>query len=104
MIFNWRMIDVVVHSGGDFINSVIVLAGKVDLYKSAQIGPVRVSQLRIGVNRVAVTDPSLERQKLLKARISKASKKRLIKVLSPFYDPAKMVPSPGMAELLARFA
>jgi predicted metal-dependent hydrolase len=47
---------------------------------------------------------SLERQKALKAKISKASKKRLIKVLSPFYNPAKMVPSPGMAELLARFS
>ncbi|MNF08287.1 hypothetical protein D3C80_2086690 [compost metagenome] len=47
---------------------------------------------------------SVERQKMLKAKIAKASKKRLVKVLSPFYNPAKMIPSPGMAELLARFS
>jgi predicted metal-dependent hydrolase len=47
---------------------------------------------------------SIERQKVLRAKISKASKKRLVKVLSPFYNPGKMVPSPGMAELLSRFS
>jgi hypothetical protein len=26
-----------------------------------------------------------------------------VQVLSPFYDPARRVPSPGMAELLARY-
>lgn len=68
----------------------------------------RVADYLNQIDRQGMTEEqrqaSLERQKLLKARISKASKKRLIKVLSPFYDPAKMVPSPGMAELLARFA
>ncbi|MBG6287017.1 metal-dependent hydrolase [Pseudomonas nitroreducens] len=49
-------------------------------------------------------DRSLERQKILKSKISKASRSRLLRVLSPFYNPGKMVPSPGMAALLARFS
>lgn len=37
-------------------------------------------------------------------KVKKASLKRLVQVLSPFYDPARRVPSPGMAELLARYS
>jgi predicted metal-dependent hydrolase len=37
-------------------------------------------------------------------KVKKASLKRLVQVLSPFYNPARRVPSPGMAELLARYA
>ncbi|HBP0042035.1 metal-dependent hydrolase [Pseudomonas aeruginosa] len=67
----------------------------------------KVSAYLIGVDRDGMTpeerDRSIERQKILKAKISKASRKRLLKVLSPFYNPGKMVPSPGMAALLERF-
>lgn len=36
-------------------------------------------------------------------KVKKASLKRLVQVLSPFYNPARRVASPGMAELLARY-
>lgn len=36
--------------------------------------------------------------------VKQASKRRLLQVLSPFYDPARRIPSPGMAELLARYS
>ncbi|MBA1204259.1 metal-dependent hydrolase [Pseudomonas capeferrum] len=67
----------------------------------------RVAAYLNDVDREAMTpeqrEESIARQKALKGKISQASRKRLLKVLSPFYDPGKMVPSPGMAALLARF-
>lgn len=80
------------------------------MYAAKHIGghTARVSAYLIGVDREKMTpqerEQSIEREKVLKAKIRSASKKRLLKVFSPFYDPGKMVPSPGMASLLARFS
>ena len=46
---------------------------------------------------------SKRREKLVDKRIAKASFKRLKTVFSPFYDPGKKIPSPGMAEILAAY-
>ncbi len=68
----------------------------------------RVAAYLNAVDREALSEPerqaSLAREKTLKGKIRKASRQRLFKVLSPSYDPGKMVPSPGMVELLARYS
>ena len=48
-------------------------------------------------------EESKRREEIVNKRISKASLKRLKYVFSPFYDPAKKIPSPGMAEVLATY-
>ena len=80
------------------------------MYAVKHIGShtAKISEYLISIHRENMTPQevgrSIEPQKVFKAKVAKASKKRLLKVFSPFYDPGKMVPSPGMASLLARFS
>ena len=49
-------------------------------------------------------EASIAREKALSKKVAKASKKHLLKVLSPWYDPGKKVPPPGMQAILDRYA
>jgi hypothetical protein len=48
-------------------------------------------------------EASLERQKVLVARIKRSAVPKLLKVLSPFYDPAKRRDPQGLQEFLQEF-
>lgn len=67
----------------------------------------RVQKYLLDVDRASMTEAerqaSLEREKVLAKRVAKKSFKRLLAVLSPFYDPGKRKPSPGMQEILDRY-
>jgi predicted metal-dependent hydrolase len=49
-------------------------------------------------------EDSRNRSKHVSSVFGKAMLRRLIAVLSPFYDPGKMKPSPGMQEILNKFS
>lgn len=80
------------------------------IYAAKHIGThtARVAAYLNSVDRQGLSAEEVQaseaREKTLKAKIRKASRERLLRVLSPSYDPAKMIPSPGMAELLARYS
>ncbi len=67
----------------------------------------RLAEAMIAKDRVHMNEAekqaSEERLAAYQKKIKKSSLKRLLQVLSPFYNPARRVPSPGMAELLARY-
>ncbi len=67
----------------------------------------RLAEAMIAQDRAGMSEAELkasdERLASYRNKVKKASMKRLRQVLSPFYDPAKRVASPGMAELLARY-
>ncbi len=68
----------------------------------------RLAAAMIAQDREGMTAEELaasrERLAAYQGKVKKASLKRLVQVLSPFYDPARRTASPGMAELLARYA
>jgi len=68
----------------------------------------RLAEVMIAKDREGMSEAELQASELrlnaYRNRVKKASLKRLKQVLSPFYDPARRVPSPGMAELLARYS
>lgn len=80
------------------------------LYAVKHIGmhTAKLANYLIEVDRENMTpeerEASEERQKRVMARIRKGSRKRLLKVFSPFYNPANMKPSPGMEPLLAKYS
>lgn len=80
------------------------------MYAARHIGQQtsRVLAYLLSVDRQNMTaeqlEVSLARERAVKAKVTAASKRRLLKVFSPFYDPGKMIPSPGMAQLLKRFS
>jgi hypothetical protein len=61
-----------------------------------------IAKDREGMNEAELAASEL-RLNAYRNKVKKASLKRLVQVLSPFYNPARRVPSPGMAELLARY-
>lgn len=67
----------------------------------------KAQEYLLGVDRAAMSEEereaSIAREKVLSGKVAKASKKHLLKVLSPFYDPGKKTPSPGMQEVLDRY-
>jgi predicted metal-dependent hydrolase len=67
----------------------------------------RLAAVMIAKDRQGMTPEQLKASEQRLAHyqktVKKASLKRLVQVLSPFYDPARRVASPGMAELLARY-
>lgn len=68
----------------------------------------RLAEAMIAKDREGMTPDELkashERLAAYRNKVKKASLKRLVKVLSPRYDPAQRVWSPGMAELLAKYS
>lgn len=68
----------------------------------------RLAEAMIAKDREGMSEAELAasetRLAAYRNKVKKASLKRLVQVLSPFYNPAKRVPSPGMAELLARYS
>lgn len=67
----------------------------------------RLAEAMIAQDREGMTSEELKASEVRLAayrnKVKKASLRRLLQVLSPFYNPAHRVPSPGMAELLARY-
>jgi predicted metal-dependent hydrolase len=67
----------------------------------------RLAEAMIAKDREGMSEAELAASELrlnaYRNKVKKASLKRLVQVLSPFYNPARRVPSPGMAELLARY-
>ncbi len=79
------------------------------IYSTAHIGrhTARVMRYLVAKDRETMTEEerqaSIEREKTLKKKVAKASRKRLLAVFSPFYDPGKKKVSPGMQEILDRY-
>lgn len=79
------------------------------LYAVKHIGShtAKVAAYLMGKDREGMTEEqrkaSIEREKEVNRKVAAASKKRLAAVFSPFYDPGKKQPSPGMAEILAAY-
>ncbi len=67
----------------------------------------KVAAAMIAQDRQGMTPEELQaseaRLAAYRGKVKKATLKRLLQVLSPFYNPARRQPSPGMAELLARY-
>lgn len=79
------------------------------VYATKHIGShvQRVTQYLYARDRETMSEAelaaSLKREKALSKKVARASLKRLRMVFSPFYDPGKREPSPGMAEILAMY-
>jgi uncharacterized protein len=67
----------------------------------------RAQAYLLGVDRASMTEEerqaSIAREKAIAKKVGSASKKHLLKVLSPFYDPGKKKVSPGMQQILDRY-
>ncbi len=80
------------------------------MYAAKHIGmhTARVAQYLIKVDREGMTAEETQaselRAKKALSQIRKGSRKRLLKVLSPFYDPAKLQAPAGMAPLLEKYS
>lgn len=79
------------------------------MYATKHIGNhvQRVTQYLYARDRESMTEverqASLKREAVLSKKVAWASLRRLRMVFSPFYDPGKREPSPGMAEILAMY-
>jgi uncharacterized protein len=67
-----------------------------------RLAEAMIAKDREGMNEAELAASEV-RLNAYRNKVKKASLKRLVQVLSPFYNPARRVPSPGMAELLARY-
>ena len=79
------------------------------IYAMTHIGgyTARAQKYLIGVDRASMSEDerqaSIAREKALGKKVASSSKKYLFQVFSPFYDPGKKKPSPGMQEILDRY-
>lgn len=67
----------------------------------------KAQEYLLGVDRAKMTEEerqaSIAREKAIAKKVGSASKKHLLKVLSPFYDPGKKKVSPAMQQILDRY-